>query len=357
MMLIFFGLFVLLCLYKIQLKPKNGEKYMTDYMSVDKTTAIKGIFVIIVIFEHFNSYVTYTNPMDVFYFDYFSKIDQCMVTMFLFYSGFGVMESIKKKNISYVHKIPVTRVLGTLFRFDIAVLLFALVNIILGIYFSAKQFALSLIAWESIGNSNWYIFAVAVAYAITFIAFEICRDKGKYYPAAIFVTAGIAVYIYIMTHYVQAGSDWYATIILYACGIWYSLLKEPIEKIINRNFAVWTVIFVLTTACTAYFAKYRFVSFVHLELCMLFFTAFMVLFSMRIAVYNKILVWCGKHLFSLYILHRIPMIIFREIGVAELNIYLYFVLSVAVTVPIAWLFEKYAGKLWNLITSPRKKTT
>ena len=45
MMFLFFGLFVLLCLYKVQLKPKNGEKYMTDYMSVEKTYSLSCIFV------------------------------------------------------------------------------------------------------------------------------------------------------------------------------------------------------------------------------------------------------------------------------------------------------------------------
>ena len=51
MMFVFFGLFVLLCLYKVQLKPTDGQKYMTDYMSVDKTMSIKGIFILLVFFS------------------------------------------------------------------------------------------------------------------------------------------------------------------------------------------------------------------------------------------------------------------------------------------------------------------
>ena len=62
MMFVFFGLFVLLCIYKVQLRPKNGEKYMTDYMSVEKTMSIKGIFILIVFFSHFNSYVSFSSP-------------------------------------------------------------------------------------------------------------------------------------------------------------------------------------------------------------------------------------------------------------------------------------------------------
>ena len=96
--------------------------------------------------------------------------------------------------------------------------------------------------------------------------------------------------------------------------------------------------------------------FVYAELHMLFFTAFVVVMSMRISFHNKVLVWCGKHLFGLYIMQRIPMIIFKEIGIAGFNVYLYFVLCAVVTVLVAWLFEKYTGKLWNLIAAPKKKS-
>lgn len=356
-MIIFFALFAVLCLIGIQLKPANGDKFITDYMSVDKTMSIKGIFIIIVFFSHFNSYVTFTSPVDIAYFNVFKQIGQCMVTLFLFYSGYGVMESIKKKDMKYIHKMPVTRILGTLFRFDIAILFFLIINLVFGMKFTAKQFVLSLIGWDALGNSNWYIFAVLVAYAITFIAFEIFRNKGKYYPAAIFVTVGCLAYIFILAHFKLKQSYWYDTIICYACGIWYSLLRDKIEKLINHNIVIWIFVFLATAVCTGYFAMNRGVSFVHTELCMLFFTAFIVVFSMRVSLHNKVLKWCGQHLFGLYILQRIPMIIFREIGIAEFNIYLYFVLCLVVTVPFAWLFEKYTDKLWKIITAPKKKTT
>ena len=129
-MIVFLAVFAVICLIGMQIKPKGTDKFITDYISVDKTMSIKGIFIIIVFFAHFNNYVSYTAPSDVFYLEYFSKIGQCMVTLFLFYSGYGVMESIKKKNMSYIHKIPVTRILGTLFRFDIAILMFLFLKLI-----------------------------------------------------------------------------------------------------------------------------------------------------------------------------------------------------------------------------------
>ena len=363
MMWLFFGLFVLLCLYKVQLRPKNGESYMTDYMSIEKTMALKGIFIIIVFFSHFNSYVTFSSPAELQYAKIFKLIGQAMVTLFLFYSGFGVMESIKKKGTAYVNKIPVTRILGTYFRFDIAVLIFIVVRTVSGMTFPVSQYLLSFTGWDSVGNSNWYIFAVVIAYFITFVSFKISQLLTKMVPPpiftylpAIFVTLGCVAYVLVLYGFNLKSMYWYDTIICYACGVWYSLLKDRIEKIINKNIAVYAVFFIVSAAGTFYFMFTRGSGFVKAELFMLFFVAFVVIMSMRVSFNNKILVWCGKNLFGLYIMQRIPMIIFRSLGVADFNVYVYFVLCVAVTVPVAWLFEKYTGKLWNLITSPKKKS-
>lgn len=353
-MIIFIALFILISLVGVQLTPTQGKNYIADYMSVDKTMAIKGIFIIIVFFSHFNSYVTFTSAYDIAYLEDFSRIGQRMVAMFMFYSGYGVMESIKRKNMSYIKKIPVSRVLGTLFRFDIAILLFLAVDIILNREFTLPQLLLSFIGWDSIGNSNWYIFAILVAYTITYIAFMICRDKGKYYPAAILVTLGAVAYIFVLGYFKLKNQYWFDTMIIYPCGIWYSLLRDKIEKIINKNDAVWLFTFIFTVAAAYITRQYRSINYGVETISMMLFTAAIVLFTMRVSLNNRVLRWCGKNLFGLYILQRIPMLIFRDMGLAEYNIYLYFVVCFVVTVLMAWLFEKYVGKLWKLIVSPKK---
>ena len=104
-MIAFIAVFIIICLIGVQLSPKDGGNYISDYMSVDKTMAIKGIFIIIVFFSHFNSYATFRSALDLAYLEDFSKIGQRMVAMFMFYSGYGVMESVKKKNMGYVKRI------------------------------------------------------------------------------------------------------------------------------------------------------------------------------------------------------------------------------------------------------------
>lgn len=139
---------VFLILILIGVKPvRNNE----DYISRDTTTAIKGIFAIIILFNHSRQYlpshitdwgrqsyaILYNSIIDIF--------GQLMVVMFLVYSGFGIMESFKRKKNDYIKGFVRKRVLKTLIHFDIAVFLFLLVALAFGHEYTSSNYALSWI--------------------------------------------------------------------------------------------------------------------------------------------------------------------------------------------------------------------
>ena len=90
------------------------------------------------------------------------------MVLFLFYSGYGVMESIIQKGETYIDRFPRHRLLQTLLNFDVAVVCFFFLNLALGIPMSFKQVGFSMIGWESIGNSNWYVFVILYCYLVSF---------------------------------------------------------------------------------------------------------------------------------------------------------------------------------------------
>lgn len=75
-------------------KPNEFNK---DYISRAGTTAIKGIFVILIMFSHGKGYIDVGGKFDVPYLKMQDHLNQMIVAMFMFYSGYGIMESIKKK--------------------------------------------------------------------------------------------------------------------------------------------------------------------------------------------------------------------------------------------------------------------
>lgn len=100
-MLFFYLLLALLVLSSIKYQ-KAG--FVDSYLSMDTTNMVKGIFILLVFIKHATPYVLKAGwtPSglcgDLFYL-VDNNVGQWIVTMFLFYSGYGVMESIKCKGI------------------------------------------------------------------------------------------------------------------------------------------------------------------------------------------------------------------------------------------------------------------
>ena len=119
----FFFIFCFLSI--LNLRVKGLDDFFNDYMKLDNTSSIKGIFVWLIIFCHKIKYGINKNYL-------FKKIvrnlGQKVVSMFLFYSGFGIYESIKTKGSIYVKTLPYKAVIIFL-KSQIIILMFLGTNI------------------------------------------------------------------------------------------------------------------------------------------------------------------------------------------------------------------------------------
>ncbi len=340
-MLLFFLVYIIICLYGIRFCTQGNE----NYLSIDTTTSIKGIFILLVFFSHFNSYVSLTSQTNLIYRSIVGLFGQAMVTLFLFYSGYGVMESIKKKGIDYIDSFPCKRILATLFRFDCAVLLFLIVGVIFGSQYSLEQIILSLLGWETLGNSNWYIFVILVLYFITYLAFKLIKTKN-YIVQVIVITVITCVLIVICRRYNIKPMHWYDTALCYTVGMFYSLLRKYIDSVFRKNI-MWFVLLIALAGTFIVFKSHG--STAAYLLSNIVFALIVVCFTMRFHIGNRILNWCGDNLFELYILQRIPMIVFKNLGVDQINIYFYFILCLVCTVLLIKLFKYITSSLWKLL--------
>lgn len=329
---------VIACFF-IFYKSKFHQKINNDYMSVYDTTCIKGVFIIVVFFSHFDSYVEYTASLDTFY--HSLNIGQAMVTMFLFYSGFGVMESIKKSD-KYVEEMPRKRVLPLLISFATVVILYALIGVLIGKKYTVLQILLSLIGWQSVGNSNWYIFDILVLYLITFAVFSLLRKVKKHNVSITVVTLVTIIFILVLKSLGKA-SFWYDTVLCYPAGMFYSLYRNNFEKFIisKRNGYVCSLIFSIFCTVVFLIIYLKFDITISEILSLISFTAMTVILTMKIRVSNKFLYFLGGHLFEIYTLMRIPMIIFNPYMSQGMYKYLYFILCFVITLLLSFLFKRY----------------
>lgn len=110
-MSIFFWIILLLAAYGAKIKK---EDYYRDYIDYDGIQPIKGIFILLVFMSHFVQYVELDGIWDLPYFQIRRYLGQLIVVPFLFYSGYGIAESIRKKGSGYINRMPVSRILKVL---------------------------------------------------------------------------------------------------------------------------------------------------------------------------------------------------------------------------------------------------
>lgn len=305
-----------------------------DYMSIPTTTAVKGVFVLLVFLRHYKGYVALEGALDRPFLVFDGKLGQLVVALFLFYSGYGLYESFQKKGQNYVHTIPKKRFLATLLHFDLAVILYLVVQaVFLGKFYSVKQMLWSLTSWTSVGNSNWFIFAILVMYLVSWAAL-------KFIPSQIgqlcTVTVLSGIYAAVFHYFYPDIWWWYDTILCYAAGMWFSFLKPQIQKFLSKEVCFW-VSFVVMLGVFRVLFYYRNSLPVYEALAVVF-CLLGVMATMKIQVGNKVLHWLGGQVFTVYILQRLPMMLLEKWGLSAYP-YAFFIVSLAATLLLAAGFD------------------
>lgn len=356
--MIFFVLILLLLIFNgAEFAPPN--EFARDYISKDKTSAIKGIFVVLILFSHGKQYMALGGVYDDPYLALQGHLGQMVVAMFLFYSGYGLMESIKRKGYDYVRSIPLKRFPSVLLNFDIAIVLYLILGMFLGKVFGIKTILLAFIGWESVGNSNWYMFAIFALYILTFFAF-LCKKFIRWKHVDLVCIAILTVLTVALVYAeMKLGqpSYWYNTLILFVLGFYYSYFKNTIEKLVMKNDITYFLA-LLAVVCVyiAAFIIKRSGGIEEYTLWAVAFTLLVVILTMKISVNNQLLVWLGQHVFSIYILQRIPMTILHSFGLSETNKYAFLIISIAATLLLAALFDSLTARLSGLIWKERKES-
>ena len=266
-------------------------------------------------------------------------LGQLVVVMFLFYSGYGVASQIDNRGNSYVKQMPRCRVMKTLLNFDIAVCFFIVLDILLSRKFSISQILLSFVAWDSVGNSNWYIFIILLCYIFTYVACSFFRKKHIGGGIMCLCMASMVGLSFVKE------AHWYDTILCYPAGFMYYTYRQTVERWIKRYYLLAIIVLIAVFVCLHDLYTFTYWGLPQ-NIIAIIFALMVILVTMKVKIGNKWLEWCGVNLFPLYIYQRIPMIALRstlgEDFVTSCPI-LYLSISLAITCVIARYY-----KLWKV---------
>lgn len=316
-----------------------------NYMAPSNTLAIKGFWVIVVFFSHYSSYVELSGKADLPFIWINSEIGQICVVMFLFYSGYGIWHSYQNK-ANYIKTFLKKRFFPTWVSFAICVLLFLIENMFLGIRYNFVDILFSFTGWNSIGNSNWYMFVTFALYILFFLCFRVFDNKNKKFGLTVYTALCLGL---VAILYFTKESWWYNTLLCFPAGMWYAALKNRIDDLLfkrNKNYVLILILSIVLLAGTYFLQQWHGVFFIIYAICFCIFT---VVVTMKLTFNSKPLSFIGKHVFSIYILQRLFFNLGQHYGLNE-RPYLFFALCLICTIMLAVLYDCVFDKYKQLLT-------
>ena len=316
--------------------------YHLDYLEPERTLAIKGIFVMLIFASHFVGYVELSpSILNTAYTQFRIYMGQLVVAPFLFYSGYGITVQVQRRGEQYVRDFPRNRIRRVFLQFWLALLLFFIVGCIQGTRFTAKQLLLSLVGWTSLGNSNWYVLMIICLYVISYAAFRITR---KTLPVLLLVWAGCVAYSLWQKAYGRP-TYCYNTVFAYWIGMFYAYYKEDIDRsIVKKEGTYLAVVLVMLVLFIGLHRIWKIRTLVY-DMVSVCFALLLVLLSSHIQINNPLLTFIGRHVFSMYILQRLPMIVLQ--GTLGRTPGLYFCLTFVLTILLSILFDRLSKNLYK----------
>lgn len=308
--------------------------YHSDFLSAENTLPIKGIFTFLVLFSHLRGYLILSDSwVNNLYFAVQDRLGQLIVTAFFFYSGFGIWESFKHK-ANYAQHFFQKRFLKTLLHFDIIVSLFIVVQLLIPIVYTSREYLFCWIGWESVGNSNWFVFDILILYLISAFALFFHEKTGH---GGIFITILLTVLFWLFLHKIGKENYWIDTLASFPFGMLLSHYKKDLLSLLSKK----NMPCCLTGLCSILFLlvfKWGGVDIYGITACT--FCGLLVLGSSWLKISNPILSWAGRNVFTIYMLQRLPMLVLSHYGIS-FNPGLFIILSCLLTFLLAESFSRF----------------
>ena len=349
-MLIFIIILIAILFSGMKLYGKN--EFDGNYLSHSNTATVNAIFSVLIFLSHSSQYVTLNGTLDTPYIAMRSWLSQLVVVTYLFFSGYGIMESIRNKGRSYVKAMPKNRLFKLWYQFAIMVVMYIIVNFIVHRKLTLFDAFFAFTGYTSIGNSNWYMLVTFLMYIFIFVAFII---SGKHRILGLAITCLLTLgYVAIMLYTKHLELRYYDTVLCFPLGMLYSAAKPYIDKILTKNDLVWTIAAAGIFTVFMFFSQNRADSVYH-RICFLT-TAPLVIsvLMMKINIKSSILDWFAGHIFSFFMLQRIPMMLLKRFGFAK-QPFFFIVICFVGTVLLATAFDMFIEKIDPIIFRKKKK--
>lgn len=319
----------------ISIRPnKNG-----GFLDKGSSNTIKGFFILLIVFSHILNQFPYdgfaARPLSLFR----GILGQLCVSMFFFISGYGIVYSVNSKGSIYSKSLFTNRFLRILFYTIIGLIPFFIYSACLGISHNIQDYFLSLIGLASFGNESWFLFAILVCYLLCSIVY-LFNFKKRFVPIII-ISTGILVYIFFMYFFKEPPHKW-DTIICFIYGMLLCVFKDKINDLLGKKKFIPFLVMIICVAVVTLLQYFISITMIKMWFTNLFFCLFFVALTKVFTLKSPALSYLGKASYAIFIMHRLVICCFADLGTINngwLNYLVLFTASVAIGIPMYYIYK------------------
>lgn len=320
-----FLLCIFIFLIILSLRPYTCQGINAKYLSINNTSKLKGIFSITIILHHISEriigegYVLFPALLHVGY---------MIVAAFFFLSGYGLKKQYDSHGNLYLQKIWKHRIAYLLIVYCIVSVLYSLFRVYIIRNYSWQDVARSFINGNPIASNSWYIIVQIIFYLFFLITYKYVHSQQK----AIAVLSLLVLLFNVGLYKLSFSSVWYISNYAFPIGVFWATYKEKIDSYISRHYFSTLLLagLLFTLACLGK-------SVVCTSLVSILSIVLLLLVIMKANLTGKIWDAMAKISLEIYLLHAIPLLLFRSDYIYINNSILWTVVVVFSSVVLSYL--------------------
>ena len=224
----------------------SGKRFNDGFLSLEQTKAIQGFLAICIMLHHIaqKTCASWIQPQTriVHGLDMFVPIGYLLVSVFLFFNGYGVYKSYHTKE-NYLDGFIKKRILPVVLALYTTTVIFFIARLLVGEKMDAKQVVLYLTSIQLCNPNTWYVIVLPFFYLAFYFSFKFIKKDGL---AVLATTAFVVFYMLLGTRidhndYWIRGEWWYNCVFLFPVGIIFAKFEDKIIPHLKKHYWVYLV--------------------------------------------------------------------------------------------------------------------
>ena len=293
-----------LILYKAKIQ--RFKSYNYQLLDKNFSDGIKGVVIFLIIFHHLSLSMTYPSLMSPF-----KSVGYLAVSLFFFYSGYGLMSSkLKSIFLPLYWKRRLSKVFLPFIFINILTLI--LFNSIFKTDYTPIEIIYYILGIKLIDSVMWYIISTMFFYFIFYILF-----KNFKIDIAIKLLFAYSFIYFIFCYLIGLDRYWFNTSFCFPVGVFIALYKEKFFYYMKEKFIIISSLSFISLALTIIISlpfktTHPLIYVILVSLSSISFIFSVLSFLFKVKIENKFIIYVGSISYEMYLTHNKIITIYTE---------------------------------------------